>query len=117
MADFFLDEPVYTESKENVRLVLTNNILMRQRRQELHTIDHVGAPAWDGLDHIQQQLLTYIINHGPARRSELSAYTKRSSGTILKRLNTLIDMELVKANRGKYDPNRTYEAILPKGNL
>ena len=117
MADFFLDEPVYTESKENVRLVLTNNILMRRRRQELHTIDHVGAPAWDGLDHIQQQLLTYIINHGPTRRSELSAYTKRSSGTILKRLNTLIDMELVKANGGKYDPNRTYEAILPKGNL
>ena len=117
MADFFLDEPVYTESNENVRLVLTNNILMRRRRQELHTIDHVGAPAWDGLDHIQQQLLTYIINHGPARRSELSAYTKRSSGTILKRLNTLIDMELVKANGGKYDPNRTYEAILPKGNL
>ena len=117
MADFFLDEPVYTESNENVRLVLTNNILMRRRRQELHTIDHVGAPAWDGLDHIQQQLLTYIINHGSARRSELSAYTKRSSGTILKRLNTLIDMELVKANGGKYDPNRTYEAILPKGNL
>lgn len=115
MADYFLDAPDYTEPKESVRLVLRNNIVMRRKRQELHTIDHVGPAVWDKLDRIQQMLLTYMINHGPASRSDLSVYVEnRSAGTILARLNVLISMGLVKANGSKFAPNRTYEAILPK---
>lgn len=115
MADYFLDAPDYTEPKESVRLVLRNNIVMRRKRQELHTIDHVGPAVWDKLDRIQQMLLTYMINHGPASRSDLSVYVEnRSAGTILARLNLLISMGLVKANGSQFAPNRTYEAILPK---
>ena len=115
MADYFLDAPDYTEPKESVRLVLRNNIVMRRKRQELHTIDHVGPAVWDKLDRIQQMLLTYMINHGPASRSDLSVYVEnRSAGTILARLNVLISMGIVKANGSKFAPNRTYEAILPK---
>jgi len=115
MADYFLDAPDYTEPKESVRLVLRNNIVMRRKRQELHTIDHLGPAVWDKLDRIQQMLLTYMINHGPASRSDLSVYVEnRSAGTILARLNVLISMGLVKANGSKFAPNRTYEAILPK---
>ena len=111
MAKFFLDAPVYTEPGETVKLVLRNNIVMRRRRQELHTLDHIGPDAWAHLDSMGRSLLTYIINHGPASRSDLSAYIGKSPGTTLTRIKTLMDMGLLKANGAKYAPNRTYEAV------
>ena len=57
-------------------------------------------------------LLTYLVNHGPASRAELSEYADKSAGTVIGRLNHLIEMGLVKANGSTFDPNRTYEAVL-----
>lgn len=114
MQAFFLDEPVYSEPDQSVKLVLKNNIVMRTMRQKNHAVENVGSDIWNKLDAVEQALLTYMINHGPASRSQLSAYTeKKSPGTVITRLNHLIEMGLVKANGSKFDPNRTYEAIIP----
>ncbi len=57
-------------------------------------------------------LLTYMVNHGPASRAELSEYVDKSAGTVITRLNHLMEVGVVKANGTRYDPNRTYEAVL-----
>ncbi len=57
-------------------------------------------------------LLTYMVNHGPASRAQLSDFVDKSAGTVISRLNHLIEIGLVRANGNKFDPNRTYEAVL-----
>ena len=108
MERFFLDEPVYSEPDEQVRLVLKNNIVMRTMRQEGRTLQNIGAENWKMLDDIERSILTYMMNKGPAKRMELVRYTKKSTGTVSNRLNHLMDIGLVGAHGLKNDPNRTY---------
>ena len=112
MKNFFLDEPLYKETNQSLKLILKNNIVMRHVRQKLHSVENLGISTWDSLDSIEQALLTYMINRGPASRSELSNYTMKSNGTIVNRLNHLLEIGLVTAIGKKYDPNRTYKAML-----
>ena len=112
MKNFFLDEPLYKETNQSLKLILKNNIVMRHVRQKLHSLENLGIHTWDSLDSIEQALLTYMINRGPASRSELSNYTMKSNGTIVNRLNHLLEIGLVTAIGKKYDPNRTYKAML-----
>lgn len=112
MKKFFLDEPLYKETNQSLKLILKNNIVMRHVRQKLHSVENLGIRTWDSLDSIEQALLTYMINRGPASRSELSNYTMKSNGTIVNRLNHLLEIGLVTAIGKKYDPNRTYKAML-----
>lgn len=112
MKEFFLDEPLYEETEQNLKLVLKNNIVMRRMRQELQSLRNFGLDIWDTLDNVERNILTYIINHGPASRSELSNHTGKSDRTILNRINHLIEIGLVIATSKKFDPNRTYEAVI-----
>lgn len=112
MRAFFLDEPVYAEPDQSVTLVLKNNIVMRTLRQKGHAMESIGSDTWEHLDMVEQMLLTYLVNHGPSSRAQLSDFVDKSSGTVINRLNHLIEIKLVKANGTKFDPNRTYEAIL-----
>lgn len=110
MAEFFLDAPVYSEPGESLRLVLKNNIVMRRMRQELYAVNNVGISMWKQLDDIEQAIMAYILNRGTAGRAQLAAYVGKSDNTVRTRLNALMDKNLIKANGGTYDPNRTYEA-------
>ena len=112
MQAFFLDAPIYSEPEQSVNLVLKNNIVMRTMRQKGHAMESIGTDVWSHLDMVEQMLLTFMVNHGPASRAQLSEYVDKSTGTVISRLNHLIEIGLVKANGSKYDPNRTYEAIL-----
>ena len=112
MQEFFLDEPIYSEPEQSVVLVLKNNIVMRTLRQKGHAAQSIGTDTWSHLDLVEQMLLTYMVNHGPASRAQLSDFVDKSAGTVISRLNHLIDIGLVKANGSKFDPNRTYEAVL-----
>ena len=112
MQEFFLDAPIYSEPKHAVNLVLKNNIMMRRLRQKGHAMESIGMDAWSDLDPVEQMLLTYLVNRGPASRAQLAAYAGKSAGTVIGRLNHLMEIGLVKANGIKYDPNRTYEAVL-----
>ena len=72
----------------------------------------VGVDKWDSLDDIERQLLTYIVNHGATGRAKLEKLTGKSHNTVVRRMNHLMELELVKANGSKSDPNRTYESII-----
>lgn len=112
MKAFFLDDPVYSEPGESVRLVLYNNFVMRTLRQKGHMVESVGTDTWDNLDDVEKALLTFMFNHGPAKRQQLEDYVRKSQGTVIGRLNQLMALGLVKANGSRFDPNRTYEACL-----
>lgn len=109
MARFFLDEPVYSEPEESVRLVLKNNIVMRTMRQKSRTKNSIGDSVWDQLDDIERGILTFLTGRGKAKRSEIESYVGKATRTVTLRLNRLMEQDLIVATGNKHDPNRTYE--------
>lgn len=112
MADFFLDEPVYTEPEQNVKLVLKNNIVMRARRQEDRAESIAGDEVWNSLDELEKTILIYMSGRQKVTTAELVKYTGKSRNPIRKRLNHLSELDLVKSVGVSNDPSRCYELIL-----
>jgi ATP-dependent DNA helicase RecG len=111
MEGLFLDDPIYTEPEQTVKLVLKNNIVMRMIRQSNRTKHNIGEDVWKQFDSLEKEILTYMGSHKLVTRAELEEYTGKASRTITIRLNKLMDMEIVKRNGAMYDPKQTYEMI------
>ena len=111
MEEFFLDAPTYSEQEQSLKLVLKNNIVIRKMRQDIHTIESIDQDIWEQLDEIERGIFSYLLNRGKANSATLSKYVNKSTVTVIKRLNHLINLKLVKPNGNKFDPRRTYEAI------
>lgn len=109
MEKFFLDDPVYIEDENSVKLILKNNIVMRERRKKDRAKDNIGLKAWEKMDELEKNIVTYMLNRGAVKRIELERFTNKSSGTIRTRLKHLMSINVVKANGKRYDPNLTYE--------
>lgn len=58
---------------------------------------------------VEKAIVTCINENGKARRSELEKHTHKSKGTVINRLNKLLDKGIVKVNGDIHDPTRTYE--------
>lgn len=65
--------------------------------------------VWDDFDEIERKILTCIKENGKVNRSELEKYTKKSRGTVINRLNKLMEKGFVKVNGDIHDPTRAYE--------
>lgn len=111
MEEFFLEEPVYTEPNQTVKLVLKNNIIMRTKRQSDRAAEIIGNDEWKQLDDLEKRILTYMGSRKLVTRAELESYTGKAGRTIAVRLNRLIDRQIVKRNGNKNDPKQTYELI------
>lgn len=111
MNEFFLEEPIYTEPEQSVKLVLKNNIMVRTMRQTTHIETKVDGDVWNQLDDLEKKILTYMGSKSSVTRSELEIYTDKKGRTIMMRLNHLIDLSLVKRNGHPNDPTQTYELI------
>ena len=109
MADFFLDEPEYSEPEYAVKLILKNNIVMRNIRQESRLERLITPKIWEQLDELEKSILTYLASNKTVTRSELCSYTSKAPNTITARLNHLISLNIIKRNGSKYDPKQTYE--------
>ena len=112
MEEFFLDEPVYSEPEQSVRLVLKNNIVMRKMRQSDRALKSIGVTAWDELDDLEKLIVTYMGSKAEVTRAELNELTGKSNATIANRLNKLMDRNLVKRNGNKFDSNQTYSLVV-----
>ena len=110
MKSLYLDPPEYSEPEQTVRLTLKNNIVVRTMRQQEFAFSDVGPEIWNLLDPVEQMILTYVLNRGPASRAQLEAYTAKSASTVRNRLNHMLDLSIIKANGNQFDPGRTYEA-------
>ena len=109
MSQFFLDPPEYSEPGYEVKLILKNNIVMRTIRQSRHVEKQLGGNLWERMDSLERQILTFLFNHGPATRTEITDFTQKSRNTVMNRLNLLIDADLVEATGPKNDPSRKYQ--------
>ena len=109
MADFFLDEPEYSEPEYAVKLILKNNIVMRNIRQESRLERLITPKIWEQLDELEKSILTYLASNKTVTRSELCSYTSKAPNTNTARLNHLISLNIIKRNGSKYDPKQTYE--------
>lgn len=109
MADFFLDEPEYSEPEYSVKLILKNNIVMRHIRQESRLERIITPEIWQQLDELEKSILTYLASRKTVTRAELCTFTSKAPNTISARLNHLIKLNIIKRNGSKYDPKQTYE--------
>ena len=109
MADFFLDEPEYSEPEYSVKLILKNNIVMRNIRQESRLERIITPEIWQQLDELEKSILTYLASKKTVTRAELCTFTSKAPNTISARLNHLIRLNIIKRNGSKYDPKQTYE--------
>ena len=111
MEKYFLDDPVYSEPGQSVRLVLKNNIVMRNLRRKGRALEFIGEDLWAKLDDVDHEILAYLASNIKVRKSELVGHTRKSSSTVSSHLKTLVDNGFVKPNGGLHDPGRTYSII------
>lgn len=111
MEEFFLDEPVYSEPEQSVKLVLKNNILMRNMRSADRAVEAIGTDKWNSLDDLDKSIVTYMSSKITVTRAELCDMSGKSNRTISNRLNGLMEINLVYRNGNKYDPNHTYSLV------
>ena len=112
MADFFLDEPEYYDPGHSVKLILRNNIVTRQLRQRDRAQESIPEQIWEQLDVTEQQILTFMMVRGRVTRAELEKHTEKSTSTIRRKINHLMDLKLIQPYGNKHDPGHTYEMIL-----
>lgn len=111
MEKFFLDDPIYSEPEQSVKLTLKNNIVMRNMRQKDYAMGKIGEEIWLQLDELERQMLVYMASNTVVSRAALEAFTNRTNKTITIRLNKMIDMGIIKANGNAHDPKRSYSII------
>ena len=109
MESFFLDDPIYTEPEQAVKLTLKNNIVMRSMRQADRAAAEIGNDVWNEIDDLEKSIITFISGRSRAGRSEIERYTHKSTKTVNSRLNHLIELGLINAIGNKHDPGRVYE--------
>lgn len=111
MEEFFLEDPIYSEDEQTVKLVLKNNIVMRSKRSRERLVENVGTQVWEDLDELERSILVYMGSNSKVTRLELEKYTNKSSPTVRKRLNHLLKLNLINRNETKYDPKQTYSIV------
>lgn len=112
MAKFFLDAPIYSEPEQAVRLVLKNNIVMRNLRKTDRAVDSVGKDVWDSLREVERQVLVYMSGKTFVTKSEIQRHLSRSNGFVSKIITRLLSLGVIKANGTTHDPKRSYSLSL-----
>lgn len=109
MADFFLEPPEYTEpSGVYVRLTLKNNIKVRSQRREERAEDAIGTDAWGELDDLEREILAFMGSRKEVTRAELEKITGRTRKTISRRLNHLMERNIIHRKGDPHDPMQRY---------
>lgn len=111
MENFFLDDPVYSEPGQAVRLTLKNNIVMRNIRREDNAIKSVGEEVWKELDDLERQMVVFMASNIEASRAQLEKLTGKSLQTIANRLKNLLEKGVIKSNGKKNDPKHSYSLV------
>lgn len=110
MEDFYLAPPQYSEPPDaaSVKLVLYNNINVRQAYRAERISQQVGISHWDSLDELEKDILTYMGSVARVRTKELVALTGYANNTVSKRIRHLTALGLIRCHGLSTDPNRCY---------
>lgn len=112
MADYFLEEPVYSEPEQSVRLVLKNNIVMRNMRRNDRAVEYVGEEIWKKLDQLDHYILAILASNKAVSKSSLAKHTNKSLPTMSIHLRKMIGLGVIRANGNLHDPGRTYSIVI-----
>lgn len=108
MADLFLEDPIYVEPDQTVKLVLKNNIVMRSMRLHDRTLKNIGSDTWKELDSLERTIVSFMSNRKQVTKNELVELTQKSASTITNRLKKLMRLEIICRNGNRNDPKQTY---------
>ena len=112
MESYFLEAPEYSEpSGQMVKLILRNNIMARATRQT-ETAEKKMAEFWDKLDAVEKDIVTIMGSRSHITATELSMMVNKTRRTINKKMNRLLEMEVIRMNGNKHDPALTYSLNL-----
>ncbi len=112
MESYFLEAPEYSEpSGQMVKLILRNNIMARATRQT-ETAEKKMAEFWDKLDAVEKDIVTIMGSRSHITATELSMMVNKTRRTINKKMNHLLEMEVIRMNGNKHDPALTYSLNL-----
>ena len=108
MEDYFLDAPEYSEpSGQTVKLILRNNIIARTAKQT-ETAEKKMAKYWDKLDAIEKDIVTIMGSRNCITATELSVMISKTRRTVNKKINHLMELEIIRMNGNKHAPTLTY---------
>ncbi|MGX7418030.1 ATP-binding protein [Carnobacterium gallinarum] len=108
METFFLDDPVFEEKNNTVKLTLKNNIYIRRIRQS-ESIETKTNVEWEQLSLDEQRALSVIYNKGKVRTSELAVILDKSPNTSRKILDKLVANGILKnVANSQTDPLQYY---------
>ena len=100
-----------------MRLIFRNNIDERTAHRN-KALGEGGSDLilgletiWNELDDVEEAIVTCMKENGKASRSKLEKYIHKSRGTVISRLNKLLDKGIIKVNEDIHDPKRTYELV------
>lgn len=111
MDHFYLDEPIYSETPQTVKLTLKNNIIMRRIRRHEHINSKISG-QWGKLSYAQQVALEIVYSKGRIRTMELSDKLKITRQPAKKVLDSLESIGLLKrVATSLTDPSQYYEMI------
>lgn len=110
MKSFFLEPPEFSKPNDNsVRLVLHNNIEMRNSRKLEWLKKRLTLDTWDSFDELDQKIVFYIVNSSRCTTKNLIEITGRSRKTVQLHLNHLQERKIiVNHSLSKQDPTQYY---------
>ena len=112
MKEYFLEDPVYSEPEQSVRLVLKNNIIMRNMRRNDRAVEYVGEQVWKQLDQLDHDILAILASNKAVSKNFLAKHTNKSLPTMSIHLRKMIGLGIVRANGNLHDPGRTYSIVI-----
>ena len=112
MNKYFLDDPVYSEPGQTVKLTLKNNIVMRNIRQKDRAMGSIGVDVWNNLDELERQIVAIMASKKEVTRIQLEKMTEKSTRTISSRLKHLLNNNVIKSNGNKNDPKHSYSVVI-----
>lgn len=108
MEAFFLDDPIYEEKNNTVKLTLKNNIYIRKIRQS-EDIESKLSIDWSELTVGEQRALSIIYNKGKIKTAQLAREMSNSTNTARKILESLEIKKIIKkVASSRTDPNQYY---------
>lgn len=108
MEAFFLDDPIYEEKNNTVKLTLKNNIYIRRLRQSENIEDKLSID-WTNLSLGEQRALSIIYNKGQIKTAQLANDMGNSTNTARKILENLEKKNVIKKIASSInDPHQYY---------
>ena len=108
MENLFLDPPSYSEPRENVLLILRNNIAMRSMRRLEEIKNIISQEKWNVLDPLERKIILLVANIERCTMKDLIEATGKSRVTVAKRLANLMPTIVKEHKTSPNDPTKFY---------